>query len=55
MRAYRHGKPDLKKALIAVAALTVGACDFNIANPNSPPAIGPNSDQARLVSFWVSQ
>ena len=53
MRAHNNGKPDLKKALIAAAVLTVGACDFNIANPNSPPAIGPNATAATVRSATV--
>src|SRR5437764_1586767 len=35
-------------ALIVVGALTVGACDFNVTDPNSPKPIGPNATQAQV-------
>jgi len=42
-------------ALAMAAALTVGACDFNIANPNSPPPCGPNAtaDQVKACALGV--
>ncbi len=42
-------------ALTMAAALTVGACDFNIANPNSPPPCGPNAtaDQVKACALGV--
>lgn len=41
----------MKRAIVGltlVGALVVGACDFNITNPNSPPTIGPNATVAQV-------
>ena len=38
----------MKKVLLAIVALSVGACEFNIADPNSPAAIGPNATPATV-------
>ena len=40
-------------ALTLAGALTVGACDFNLANPNSPPPIGPNATAGQVTSAAV--
>jgi len=42
-------------ALTMTAALAVGACDFNISNPNSPPPCGPNAtaDQVKACAVGV--
>ena len=53
MRAHSQRILDMKKALIALVALTVGACEFNIANPNSPPSIGPNATAATVNAATV--
>lgn len=37
-------------ALTAVSALSLLACDFDIANPNSPDAIGPNPTRGRVAA-----
>src|SRR2546430_361175 len=52
MRAHSRRILDMKKALIALVALTVGggACDFKISDPNSPPSIGPNATAATVNS-----
>jgi hypothetical protein len=52
MRAH---DTKLTIAFTMAAALTVGACDFNIANPNSPPPCGPNatSDQVNACAVGV--
>src|SRR2546422_4198477 len=53
MRAHSQRILDTRKALIALVVLTVGACEFNIANPNSPPSIGPNATAATVNSATV--
>src|SRR5712691_5372571 len=53
MRAHNQRILDTKKALIALVDLTVGACDFKISNPNSPPSIGPNATAATVNSATV--
>ena len=53
MRAHSQRILDPKKALIALVVLTVGACDFKISNPNSPPSIGPNATAATVSSATV--
>jgi starch-binding outer membrane protein, SusD/RagB family len=41
--------------LAVVAALVIGACDFNLTNPNSPSPIGPNAtaDQVKSAAVGV--
>ena len=41
--------------LTLVGALTVGACNFDLTNPNSPPPIGPNAtpDQVRSAAVGL--
>ena len=44
------------KAIVAftmAGALAVGACDFNITNPNSPPPCGPNASADEIKSCAV--
>jgi starch-binding outer membrane protein, SusD/RagB family len=56
MRALKNGSPDMKTLLTGLAlvtALVVGACDFNITNPNSPPPIGPNATPDQVKSAAV--
>src|SRR5712691_7498569 len=36
--------------LLALAVLVSGACDFNIANPNSPAPIGDNPSRAQVAA-----
>ena len=43
----------LLTGLALVTALVVGACDFNITNPNSPPPIGPNATPDQVKSAAV--
>ncbi|PYO42185.1 MAG: hypothetical protein DMD33_11000 [Gemmatimonadetes bacterium] len=47
MRAY-YSKAIV--ALIMATALAVGACDFNISNPNSPPPCGSNATADEIKS-----
>src|SRR2546427_4142934 len=55
MRALKTGSVDMKRAFTGLAlavAVGVGACDFEITNPNSPPPIGPNAtaDQVKAAA-----
>jgi starch-binding outer membrane protein, SusD/RagB family len=40
-------------ALIVAGTLAVGACNFDVTNPNSPPAIGPNATPAQVAAAAV--
>ena len=40
-------------AIVLVTAFVVGACDFNITNPNSPPPFGPNATPDQVKSAAV--
>jgi len=40
-------------ALTLVGALVVGACNFNLTDPNSPPPIGPNATPDQVKSAAV--
>ncbi len=40
-------------ALTVAGALAIGACDFNITNPNSPASIGPNATAAQVDAAAV--
>jgi starch-binding outer membrane protein, SusD/RagB family len=56
MRALKNGSPDMKTLLTGLAlvtALVVGACDFHITNPNSPPPIGPNATPDQVQSAAI--
>jgi len=55
MRALKTGSVDMQRAFFGLAlavAVGVGACDFEITNPNSPPPIGPNAtaDQVKAAA-----
>lgn len=39
--------------LVVAAALVIGACDFNIADPNSPSPLGPNATAAQVDAAAV--
>ena len=48
----------MRKAIVALTllgALAVGACNFNLTDPNSPPPIGPNAtpDQVRSAAVGL--
>jgi hypothetical protein len=40
-------------ALIMGGTLAVGACNFDVTNPNSPPAIGPNATPAQVAAASI--
>jgi hypothetical protein len=40
-------------ALIVAGTLAVGACNFDVTNPNSPPAIGPNATPAQVAAASI--
>ena len=40
-------------ALIVVGTLAVGACNFDVTNPNSPPPIGPNATPAQVTAASI--
>jgi starch-binding outer membrane protein, SusD/RagB family len=44
--------PTTKLSRLALALMTIGlgACDFNIANPNSPEIIGPNPNRSQVAA-----
>ena len=50
MRTY-NTKPIV--ALIVGSSLAVGACNFDVTNPNSPPAIGPNATRAQVAAASI--
>jgi len=50
MRTH-NSKPIV--ALIVVGTLAVGACNFDVTNPNSPPPIGPNATPAQVTAASI--
>src|SRR5438034_258351 len=56
MSAHAIGSPRMRKAIAALtlmSALAVGACNFDLTNPNSPPPIGPNATPDQVKSAAV--
>src|SRR5881296_1855893 len=56
MSAHTIGSPRMRKAIAALtlmSALAVGACNFDLTNPNSPPPIGPNATPDQVKSAAV--
>src|SRR5213593_589398 len=56
MSAHAIGSPRMRKAIAALtlmSALAVGACNFDLTNPNSPPAIGLLVALRVDVTRWV--
>src|SRR5881628_1805327 len=56
MSAHAIGGPRMRKAIAALtlmSALAVGACNFDLTNPNSPPPIGPNATPDQVKSAAV--
>ncbi len=50
MRTHKS-KPIV--ALIVGGTLAVGACNFDVTNPNSPPPIGPNATSAQVAAASI--
>src|SRR5881397_1438565 len=56
MSAHAIGSPRMRKAIAALTlmrALAVGACNFDLTNPTSPPPIGPNATPDQVKSAAV--
>src|SRR5438094_6379675 len=56
MSAHAIGSPRMRKAIAALtlmSALAVGACNFDLTNPTSPPPIGPNATPDQVKSAAV--
>src|SRR5256886_5223957 len=56
MSAHAIGSPRMRKAIAALtlmSALAVGACNFDLTDPNSPPPIGPTATADQVKSAAV--
>lgn len=56
MHAHATESPTTRTAVVAltlISALAIGACNFNLTNPNSPPPIGSNATADQVKSAAV--